>query len=66
MYEIQFFKKTGGTGRIYAWGCDLEKAKFHIEDYGHSITRINKLKFFKWLYYAYIKEPHKRYKLWWE
>lgn len=66
MYEIQFFKKTGGTDRIYVWGRDLEKAKFHIEDYGHSITRINKYNFFEWFYYAYIKEPHKRYKLWWD
>ena len=65
MYEIQFLKKTGGTSRIYVWGCDLEKAKSFIEDFGYNITEINKHNFFKWFFYAYIRDPHKRYKLWW-
>ena len=65
MYEIQFFKKTGGTGRIYAWACDLEHARLHIEECGHSIVKIDEKTLFEWLYYAYIKEPHKRFKKWW-
>ena len=65
MYEINFFKKTGGTGRIYAWAADLEKARLHIEEHGHNITKICECSAFKWLYRAYIKEPYKRYKKWW-
>ena len=40
MYEINFFKKTGGTGRIYVWAADLEKARLHIEEHGHDITKM--------------------------
>lgn len=65
MYEIQFFKKMGGTDRIYVWGADLEKARIHIEEHGHNIFRINECSAFEWLFRAYINEPHKRFKKWW-
>ena len=65
MYEIQFLKENGGTGRVYVWGCNLGKAKLHLQECGHNITKINQCKIFEWLYYAYIKEPYRRYKKWW-
>ena len=65
MYEIQFLKENGGTGRVYVWGCNLGKAKLHLQECGHNITKINQCKIFEWLYYAYIKEPHRRYKKRW-
>ena len=65
MYEIQFSKKNSEIGRFYVWNCDLEKTKKHLQEYGHEIIRTNKYNFFKWFYYAYIKEPYRRYKKWW-
>ena len=65
MYEIQFFKVNGGTGRIYVWGIDLDRAKLYIEDHGHTIIRIDNMQMLEWLFYAYIREPHKRFKRWW-
>lgn len=65
MYEIQFFKKMGGTGRIYVWGADLEMARIYIEEHEHNIFRINECSAFEWLFWAYIREPEKRFKKWW-
>ena len=65
MYQIHFFKCNGGTDRIYVWGSDLDKARFHIENHQHTIVRIDECPALEWLYYAYIKEPHKRFKKWW-
>ena len=65
MYTIHFFKLNGGVGRIYAWTSDLDKARVHLEECGHTITGIYEEKGFEWLFYAYIREPHKRYKKWW-
>lgn len=65
MKEIQFFKANGGTDRIYVWEADLENARLYIEDHGHTITRIDNLQTLEWLFYAYIREPRKRFKRWW-
>ena len=65
MYEIRFFKRTGGTGRIYVWGADLEQARLYLDNRGASIVGIEEMQFFEWLFYAYIREPYKRFKKWW-
>lgn len=65
MYQIQFFKANGGTDRIYVRGNDLNRAKLYVKDHGHTIIRIDKMRTLEWLFYAYIKESHNRFKRWW-
>lgn len=65
MYEIQFFKANDGIGRIYVRNTDLDCAKLCIENHGHTIIRIDNLQTLEWLFYAYIREPRKRFKRWW-
>ena len=62
MYEIRFFKKEGGTGRIYVWGADLEKARLYLDDCDISVVGISEMDFFEWIFRAYFKEPEKRFR----
>lgn len=65
MKVVNFEKKTGGIAQIYVWEADLEKVKIFLEERGYNNIKITEWKIFKWLFYAYIKDSHRRYKKWW-
>lgn len=62
MYEIQFFKKIGGTGRIYVWAVDFEKARLYLEEQGNDITRTERMGIIEGIFRAYFHEPQNRFK----